>query len=152
MTLNHLLLATDGSKSAQKVEDFAFQLSGNYGAKLTIVYALDDSLCHYGEVDTLAPLEARESFISYVIDEQKEVADKLAKALLEKAAKNNNAKYELKVRQGEPLDVIAAIAKEENVDVILVGGKRLKKSRGFKILTLSDKLGSQTDQNILTIV
>ena len=152
MHLNHVLLATDGSKSSTKAEDYAFYLGHNHDVKLTIIYVLEDKLCHYGEVDTLAPLEARESFINYVIDEQKEVADEVAKALQQKANNYNNVEYVFKVTQGEPAEVIASVAKEDKVDLILLGGKRLKKKRGFRIISLTDKLTSLTERTISTII
>jgi len=152
MRFNHVLLATDNSKSSRKAEDYAFFLASSRNIKLTVIYVLEDKLCHYGEVDTLAPLEARESFIDYVIDEQKKVADEVSKALLLKANKNDEIKYNFKIAQGEPAEVIASVSKEERVDLIIIGGKRLKKKRGFRIISLADKLTSLTDLSISTII
>jgi len=146
----HLLLATNGSKSANKAEDYALQLNASCGIKLTIVHILDDKLCHYGKVDTLAPLEARESFISYVIEEQKEASKEVIQKL-ENKAKKLNAKFEINIQQGEPVEQVATLAKTLKTDLIILGGKRSRHSRGFRTLGFADKLASQSDQNILTI-
>jgi len=147
----HLLLATDGSESATKAEDYALYQNANCGVKLTIIHVLDDKLCHYGKVDTLAPLEARESFISYVIEEQEEASKEIVQ-MLEDKAKVLNAKFDLKIHPGEPVEVVANIANKNNVDLIILGGQRSRRTRGFKSLSFADKLTSQTDHNIITIV
>ena len=149
---SHVLLATDGSTSSCKAEDYALFLANKFNIKLTIVYVLEDKLCHYGEVDTLAPLEARESFITYVIDEQKMVANEIAKALTLKAKNHNNIKYAFKAKQGEPANIISKIAEDENADLILLGGKRFKKKRRFRLISLADKLTYLTERSILTII
>jgi nucleotide-binding universal stress UspA family protein len=149
--VQHILLATDGSESAQQAENYALQLNASCGAKLTIAHILDNKLCHYGKVDTLAPLEARESFITYVIEEQQEASKEIVKILNNKA-KALNAQFELTIKQGEPVSEVAAIAKEMNADIIILGGHRSRKSRGFRSLSFADKIATLTDQNILTVV
>lgn len=151
MALEHFLLATDGSNSAHNAEDYALKLSGGCGIKLTVLYVLDDHLCHYGKVDTLAPLEARESFISYVIEEQQEVADELNKKL-NQAAINHKAEFTFIVRQGEPLKEISQLALELDIDQIIIGGKRPKKIRGFRMINLAEKLSAVTEKNIVNIL
>ena len=147
----HMLLATDGSDSAKSAEDYALYLNANCGIKLIILHVLDDKLCHYGKVDTLAPLEARESFISYVIEEQEEASKEIVQ-MLEDKAKAINATFELKIRPGEPVDVVASVANEENIDLIILGGQRSRRTRGFKGLSFSDKLSAQTDHKIIKMV
>ena len=147
----HILLATDGSENAHKAENYAMQLNASCGAKLTVVHVLDDKLCHYGKVDTLAPLEARESFISYVIEEQQEASQEILEELNTKA-KNTGASFDFKLKQGVPLEQIALTAKEENVDLIIIGAQRSRKSRGIRTLNFTDKLSAQTPHSILSII
>lgn len=147
----HMLLATDGSESAKNAEDYAFYLNANCGTELTVLHVLDDKLCHYGKVDTLAPLEARESFISYVLEEQEE-ASKVIVKMLEDKAKAINAKFALKIESGEPVDIIASVANREKVDLIILGGQRSRRTRGFKGLSLADKLSAQTDHKIIKMI
>ena len=146
-----ILLATNGRESSFKVEDYAMQLSGLCGAKLTIICVLDDHLCHYGEVDTLAPLEARESFIDYVIKEQQE-SSKIIEEKLMHNAKLYQAHFKFILQQGEPIDVISTIANEDDFDLVLVGGQRSKKNRGFRTLSFADRLGNKTTKSIITVI
>jgi len=147
----HMLLATDGSNAAKNAEDYAFNLNATCGMKLTILHVLDDKLCHYGKVDTLAPLEARESFISYVIEEQEEASKEIVTALEDKA-KAMNATFELKIQAGEPVEIVTSFANKGSFDVLIIGGKRSKRTRGFKALSFADKLGSQVDHTIITVI
>ena len=146
-----MLLATDGSDSTKNAEDYAFYLNANCGVELTIIHVLDDKLCHYGKVDTLAPLEARESFISYVIEEQEEASKEII-IILEEKAKIINAKFSLEIKAGKPVDGVASVAQEKNVDLIILGGKRSRRTRGFKGLSFADKLSAQIDHKIITMV
>jgi len=147
----HILLATDGSKSAENAEDYALYLNANCGIKLTVLHVLDDKLCHYGKVDTLAPLEARESFMSYVIEEQEEASKEIVQ-MLENKAKAINAKFALIIQAGEPVDVVVSVANKESIDLIILGGQRSRRTRGFKGLSFADKLSAQIDQKIIRIV
>ena len=147
----NILLATNGTESSFKVEDYAMQLSGLCGAKLTIVCVLDDNLCHYGEVDTLAPLEARETFIDYVIEEQQESSKKIEEKLIHKA-KLYQTHFKFVLQQGEPIDVIATIANKDDFDLVLVGGQRSKKNRGFRTLSFTDRLSNKTSKSIITVI
>lgn len=147
----NILLATDGSETSQLAEDYALQIYGNNDTKLTILHVIDEKLCHYGKVDTLAPLEARESFIEYVITELEEAAQDIDKMISEKAEKYG-AKYTFKLKQGEPIDIISSTANEEDVDLVIIGGKRSKRNGGFKSVTFTDKLSGQTEKMILTVI
>jgi len=155
----HILLATNGRVSSEKSENHALQLTVSCGIPLTVVHILDDHLCHYGKVDTLAPLEARESFISYVIEEQEEASHEIIKKFKQKA-KTFGASFDFRLAQGEPIDVIASIAKSNtgndlnNIDLIIVGGHRSTQKRGFKGLSFADKLCSKIPKeiDILTII
>ena len=147
----HILLATDGLEPSIKAETYALQLNVSNNIQLTVIHVLDDKLCHYGKVDTLAPLEARESFIDYVIEEQKE-ASKESLERLKTQANSLGANYELLIQAGEPVDVITSIANDSTIDLVILGGKRSKRARGFKSLCFADKLSSKIEQSIITII
>lgn len=146
-----ILLATDGTPSSDKAENHALQLVANTNSELIIIHILNDNLCHYGEVDTLAPLEARESFIDYVIEEQKESSKEIEETIAQKS-KSYQSHFEFKLQQGEPVDAIASIANKEDFDLLIVGGQRNKKKRGFRSLSFSDRLSNQTDKPIITVI
>jgi len=146
----HILLATDGTETSAQAEEHALQLSGLCGAKLTILHVLDDHLCHYGKVDTLAPLEARESFVDYVIEEQQQSSKTIEENLTQKS-KLYQSSFKFEVQQGDPVVVVADYVNKENFDWVIIGGKRNKMKRGFRTLSFADKLNQQTNSHIITV-
>jgi len=147
----HILLATDGSDSVKKAEDYALFLAGTSRADLTVVHVLDDSLCHYGHVDQLVPGETKEGFVSYVISEREAASREVIEEFSRKAA-NMEVDYSLKVKQGTPAKEIAAVAGEERADLIIMGGRHPGRRRRFRVATIADKVAAQSSCSIMTII
>ncbi|OCC14170.1 Universal stress protein UspA [Dissulfuribacter thermophilus] len=128
-----ILLATNGSESSKKAEDYALYLVKREGAELTVVHVLDDKLCHYGYVDQLVPGTTKEQFVSYIISECESTAQKVILEFTKKA-EEQGLSFSLRLRKGEPYKEIVAVATEENMDLIIIGGRPPHKRRSrFKI-------------------
>ncbi len=125
------LMAVDDSKgSLPVVEKFSDFFSGAHPKEILLLYvekiegrSLMDEMLGDAELSTLK--------IALKGTDYQEALDKKAKAVLdffEKALKEKGfKKIKRVIREGHPADEILAAAKEENVDIIVVGsrGKRL---------------------------
>lgn len=147
---HHILLATDGSDSARKAEDFTLNLCCASGAELTVLHVQDDHLCHYGYVDQLAPGEAKEGFVQYVLAEQQEAGIRVLKEFTRKAT-TRGIEYKLKLLQGEPAEQIAAIAQKEEVDLVILGGGRAGGRRIFAHHNVADKVTMIVNCTVMTL-
>ncbi len=146
-----ILLATDGSESAKKAEDYALYLTKTDRADLTVVHVLDDKLCHYGYVDQLVPGTTKEEFVSYVISERESTAREVIREFTEKA-EAQGVSFELKLRQGEPSKEIVAVAREEEKDLIIVGGRPPHKRSRFKLFGTAEKVASQSPCSVIIVI
>ncbi|BCO08039.1 universal stress protein UspA [Desulfolithobacter dissulfuricans] len=147
----HILLATDGSESVRKAEDYALYLSRACGADLTVLHVLDDSLCHYGHVDQLVPSETKDGFVSYVISEREAAAREVIREFSRKAA-SQDVKYSFKLKQGIPAKEIAVVADKEKVDLIVMGGRHPARRPRFRVATTADKVAAQSRCSIMTLI
>ncbi|MFZ5759017.1 MAG: universal stress protein [Thermodesulfobacteriota bacterium] len=147
---HHILLATDGSVSARKAEDFTLNLCFASGAELTVLHVQDDHLCHYGYVDQLVPGETKEGFVQYVLAEQQAAGDRILKEFTRKAT-TRGIVYKLKVQRGEPAEQIAAIAQQEEVDLVILGGSRAGGRKFFAHHSVVNKVTMIVSCTVMTL-
>ncbi|MCP4114011.1 MAG: universal stress protein [Desulfobacteraceae bacterium] len=148
---NHILLATDGSESAKKAEENALLMAKANGARLTVVHVMDDSLCHYGRIDTLVPAGAGEDFNHYVISEQESEARKVIRRFTV-LAESSGVNFDLSVRLGNPVTEIAAVSDELSSDLVIIGGKKNPGVRGVKFTGTADKVAAECRCSIMIII
>ncbi len=107
---NTILVATDGSKFSDAAVDEAINYSKSYGASLSIVnvvYTNDEFLANAPDVVEKMVEKAKTGLSEARTKAQKEGVD-----------------AEVFVREGEPYQIIVALAKELNVDTIVMGSHR----------------------------
>lgn len=147
---SHILLATDGRESAIKAEEYALCLAKSAGAGLTVVYIMDDSLCHYGQVDTLAPAGTGDEFSNYVVSERESCARKVIERF-NGLAESRDVGFDLEIRQGNPAQEIAAISAEIGADLVIIGGKKSPGVWGVKFTGTADKVASRCRCSVMII-
>jgi nucleotide-binding universal stress UspA family protein len=102
-----ILVATDGSGTATRAVELAANIAQSTGATLIAVSAYQEA----GDGN--------------VLQAERAAGIEVAKGLLEDVRKHhgNDVNLEVDARPGEPADVILAIAKERNVDLIVTGDR-----------------------------
>jgi nucleotide-binding universal stress UspA family protein len=112
-----IAVGTDGSETAARAVDFAMDMAARYDAKLVIASAYtpvpEDRL---RKEQSDAPQE-----IQWSINPAEDV-DSTLRAAEERAAERGLA-YASEARNGDPADVICAIAEDAGADIIVVGNK-----------------------------
>jgi nucleotide-binding universal stress UspA family protein len=127
LTRKNILLATDGSPSCENAVERAIELANEKSANLTavsVVYTNDEYLA-------LAP-----GVVEELIGKAKE---KLAK--IEQKGKEAGVNINLVVKEGEAFEAITSLARQNNIDLIVMG------SHGRKRLE-SLLMGSVTERTI----
>lgn len=150
MMYHHILLATNGSVSARKAEEFTLNLCNNSGTELTVLHVQDDHLCHYGYVDQLVPGGTKEDFVQYVLEEQQEAGDRILEDFTRKAT-TRGIVYKLKLQRGEPAEQIVAIAQMEEVDLVILGGGRAEGRNFFTHRGVADKVTKMVSCTVMTL-
>jgi nucleotide-binding universal stress UspA family protein len=116
-----IAVGTDGSDTAAKAVDFAMDMAERYGAKLIIASAykpVSEDRLRKEQVD--APQE-----IQWSINPNEDVDTALR--AVEEAAKERGLKYASEARNGDPADILCAIAGDHDADILVVGNKGMER-------------------------
>lgn len=146
-----ILLATNGSESSAKAEEYALHLAKIEEAVLNVVIVMDDSLCHYARVDTLIPAAAGDEFIEYVISERKSEALSIIKRF-SALADNEGIVFDFSIRQGNPVKEILGISSETGTDLLIIGGKRRSGIRGLIFSGTAEKIAAESLCTVMKII
>jgi len=107
-----ILIATDGSETANEAADFGIEMVGCSGAKIYAVYVID--ITPYRSV-TLDKIWSKET-----LDEH-EKAGYEATSYVEKIAKAAGTEVESRILKGNPAEKILSFAEDNGMDMIIVG-------------------------------
>jgi nucleotide-binding universal stress UspA family protein len=107
-----IVLATDGSPSAQKATETAIELAGDLNATLRIVSAWRLPVYEYGYV----PVPFGEELVEAVQRGAVEAAERAGAAAHESGVDASS-----EVRRGNPADEICAAAEEAGADMVVIG-------------------------------
>nr|MDO8079625.1 universal stress protein [Candidatus Freyarchaeota archaeon] len=108
-----ILVATDGSKHAEKAVDYSIALAEAFRAELIVLSVVEK-----------AQLERLEPYAKESIQEIKEKMKLKAKQFVdeaEKKAKSKNIKVTKYILEGDPAELVCDQAEREGVDLIVVG-------------------------------
>ena len=114
-------VGTDGSETANRAVDFAFDVAEKFGAKVVIASS-------YKPVsEDKVRREQREApeDIQWSINPTQEVDSALGKAA--ERAKERGIKTVTEAREGDPADVLCDIAEAHGADLLVVGNKGMQR-------------------------
>jgi len=116
-----IAVGTDGSDTASKAVDFALDLAEKYGSEVVIASSykpVDEGRLRREQQD--APTD-----IQWSINPTEDV-DATLRAVEEKA-KGRGLKAKSEAREGDPADVLCAIAEQHDADLLVVGNKGMQR-------------------------
>jgi nucleotide-binding universal stress UspA family protein len=161
----NIVLATDGSKHANKAADVAADIAARYGAKLTLVTALSRSMA-LSEIEAMPQakkfsksvkndmlhfrkavlgLEGESNYLSgSMVPAPNSAISALGDAILDavevKAKKKGVKAIKRAAIIGRPAEVIVAAAKKANADLIVVGTRGLSDIKGVLVGSVSHQV------------
>jgi len=107
-----ILIATDGSETANEAADFGIEMFGCSGAKVYAVYVIDTTPYRSVPLDQIWSKDVLDEF---------EKAGHEATSYVEKIAKAAGVEVESRVLKGHPAEKIVSFAEDNNIDMIIVG-------------------------------
>lgn len=107
-----ILIATDGSETANEAADFGIEMVGCSGAKVYAVYVIDTTPYRSVSLDKIWSKETLEEF---------EKVGHEATSYIEKTGKAAGMEVESRVLKGNPAEKIISFAEDNNIDMIIVG-------------------------------
>lgn len=144
--MTRILVATDGSESAERAVDYAVDLAKQLDASLLIVNVIGG----YGLPDTLFSLftHAQQAWLRELLESLS--AQTLTKAR-ERAREAGVGSIKLELRAGDVAQTIVEIAEENNADVIVVGKRGQGRVAGVLLGSVSQKLVSLAPRPVTVI-
>lgn len=146
--IKKILVAFDGSQSADRALDFALDLAEKYSAEIMILNVFDvpnPSLVMRGMV--FAP-ESTEKYIE-------ELRGSHGKILLEAFKKSKKFSPKIKVSkkllEGRPADKIVETAREEGFDLIVLGSRGLGGIKEVFLGSVSDRVADEAPCPVLIV-
>lgn len=140
--LRKILIATDGSKAAEKAVDFGVQIAGLSGAKVYAVYVIDTTPYYSIPLDEVWSKE---------VYEQLETMGNEITSDVEKAAKAAGLEAESLVLKGDPAERIIKFAEEQSVDMIVVGSHGIGEFERLVIGSVSEKVVRHAKVPVLVV-
>jgi nucleotide-binding universal stress UspA family protein len=141
-----ILVTTDFSDGSRRVLEYAFNLKDQTGSELYLLHALETGAAMYfgiqqgtfldGRKDTIAKMEGWAQNQLLNVTPQKYVGDSTVHRL---------------VRVGTAAEVISAVAKEFDVDVVVVGTREHGAAHQYLIGSTADKILRKVDAPLLTV-
>ena len=107
-----ILIATDGSETANEAADFGIEMVGCSGAKVYAIYVIDTTPYRSVPLDQIWSKDVLDEF---------ERAGHEATSYVEKIAKAAGVEVESRVLKGHPAEKIVSFAEDNNIDMIIIG-------------------------------
>jgi nucleotide-binding universal stress UspA family protein len=107
-----ILIATDGSETANEAADFGIEMVGCSGAKIYALYVIDTTPYRSVPLDQIWSKET--------LDEFERVGHE-ATSYVEQIGKAVGVEVESRVLRGHPAEKIVNFAEDNNIDMIIVG-------------------------------
>ncbi|MEK6681859.1 MAG: universal stress protein [Nitrospirota bacterium] len=124
--MQKILLATNGKEPAKKAEKYAINLAAEEKLPLTIIYVRDSIWYRFSEeVDWLSTHRARRDFQKYM-EKYTDAEEERLFSRLEKILTEKGINFEMIALSGNPADEIVKYAKENGIDLIIIGEKEKK--------------------------
>ena len=142
--MRHIAVALDGSDAADRAIDFAADLGGRFGADLVLTHVISASTLVSADPGPAGPLANLRAPMKIENTSLPEVFTETANDLLAKAkgrAEARGARHvHTDVRVGEPAEAILSVAKEREVDVIVLGKRGQGRLAGLLLGSISQKI------------
>ena len=146
--INKILFAIDGSQSADHALDFGLDLAMKYSAEVMILSVIDSPQSSlvvkgmiYAPASTENYLKKLRYFHNQILLEAQNKTKKIDPKL----------KVSIKLLEGRPDDKIVETAKEEAIDLIVVGSRGLGGIKEFVLGSVSDRVADEASCPVLIV-
>jgi nucleotide-binding universal stress UspA family protein len=147
--IHNVLVAVDGSENSDRALDFALDLAEKYGAALTVLNVGESPAM--GTVPIEPTTVSGESMVVFAKDLRRFHEDILSKAVAHAREVKPIVSVSSKLREGDPALEIVAEAKEDGVDVVVVGHSGLGRVRELFLGNISEKVAHLAPCSIVIV-
>lgn len=135
-----LLVAIDGSQHAAKALEVAGRLAAAAGADVLVVHQRSDGSIDHGPVNPSPE----------GVDAAQSLVDSAVATVLTAGAASARGRV-VRGLHGEEAQVLMDVAREEDVDIIVVGPRGMGRLRGLLVGSVTDRLVQLSDRPVLVV-
>lgn len=137
-----ILIATDGSETANEAAAFGMEMVGCSGAKIYAIYVIDTTPYRSVSLDKIWSKETLDEF---------ERAGHEATSYVERIGKAAGVEVESRVLRGHPVEKIINFAEDNNIDMIIIGSLGKGGYERFVLGSVSEKVVSHAKVPVLVV-
>ena len=142
--ITKILVAVDGSESSKNALEQALEHSAKWNAELLVVSVVPpiSSVTYMGQHEYIT------HYREFLRESQKKVLNEVSSIV------NNNypdMKFETRLEEGRPSDVIVDLARNEDVDLIVMGSRGMGGIRGLVLGSTSRSVVNSCTKPILIV-
>lgn len=142
------MVALDGSESANHALNFAFDIAEKFSAEILLLTVVPKILFPYITIPGSSPPPTLTNFS----EDLKAGHEKILREALDMIKKKNpNLKVSAKTIEGHAADKIVEMAKEEKVDLIVVGSRGLSGLKRFILGSVSHHVAHHCECPVLIV-
>jgi len=128
----HILVPTDGSETSIDAGRLAIQIAVTHGIPITFVYVVDNAI-----VDEIAEATSK---TAKMVHQELEAKGRRYLDYLSRLARDRGLQTDQVVRHGMPHGEIANLARERNVDLIVIGQVGRRGARRIHIGSVAERV------------
>lgn len=152
--MKKILVAVDGSKSAQKAAKKAADLAEDLKAEVTLIHVYTETaqipVNQFNEVASYLSAETMES----IMEQQEDTIKERRQKILDQDAElfeEKGIKPEKVLLHGDPADEVCEYGEENNFDLIVVADKGHGKVERFLLGSISDKIVRHAEISVMVV-
>lgn len=143
--ISKILVPLDGSEYANRALNYAIELAKKFSSEILLVHAVPTATAF------ITGPEVLDSSLIVGLRKQLEDSGRNILASAEEQTKKAGIKATMKLGYGKPADEILRIAKEENVNLIVMGDRGLGAVGRFFLGSVSDKVSHHSTCPVLLV-
>lgn len=152
--MKKILVAVDGSQSAQKAAQKGAELAESLKAEVTLIHVYTETaqipVNQFNEVASYLSAETLENIMKQQEDTIKEKRQKILDQDAE-FFKRKGIEPEKVLLHGDPADEVCEYAEENNFDLIIVADKGHGKVERFLLGSISDKIVRHSKKTVMVV-
>ncbi len=145
--INAILVATDASPQAKRAVDWAAEIAARFGASLNLLHVIRDMQLPE-ELRSMAEVEKIEG---QRLDVLRFVGQKILAEATQRAAAKGAEEVRSAIGEGDPANTILHHARNNGVDLIVLGTRGLGSVKGTLLGSVSRKVTNLSEINCLTV-
>jgi nucleotide-binding universal stress UspA family protein len=147
--IKKILVALDGSTHANYALMFALDVAEKYSASITVLTVLHHTYIPYN-ADAVG-IVTSQSVLECIEAQRTQHEEILFQAQEQIQKEHPNLAVSTKLKEGRPADKIIETAKEENVDVIVMGSRGLGGIKQLFLGSVSDRVADEAPCPVLIV-